>query len=100
MATYRVKAAVGFSAGTVLFLSEGQVAARRHVLDPLGGKKYRVTDRVEFKAGEVIGIEGEPDRVAATRLEAIDRAARGVKAKPAAVPTAPTPGDTASLAIG
>lgn len=69
----RVLSPVGFNAGAVLLLSKEQAVARQHALEPLGGARYRVATRVEFKAGEVIGFDGDPDKVTAAKLEPLGR---------------------------
>ena len=55
----RVLATVSFAAGHRLALSEGQAKVRQHVLKKAGNGIYITTGDVQFKAGEVIGVEGE-----------------------------------------
>ena len=75
-------ATVGFGPGAVLLLGDEQVAPRRHALQSLGGKRYRVTARVEFKAGERMGVEGDIPKGLLDRFDL--SAARPVEQKPAA----------------
>lgn len=43
----------------VLVLDKEQARRRRHNLKPLGKDRYEIINPVEFKAGEVIGYEGD-----------------------------------------
>jgi hypothetical protein len=60
---YRVEGgAATIGADMVLTLSADQVAARRHMLEPVdGGKHWRPRQVVQFKSGEIIGIDVLPD---------------------------------------
>lgn len=49
---------VSFHLGAVLALSAEQASLREHNLEPVGDW-YRVTDSVQFKVGEEIGLEGD-----------------------------------------
>lgn len=54
-----VIAPVSFGPGVRLRLTEAQAGARRLLLRPLGEGCYEVLSHVQFKAGEVIGIDGD-----------------------------------------
>lgn len=58
MKTYEARQAVTLGAGVVLKMSPTQAARRRHLLEDLGGGRHRARAPVQFKAGEVVGIEG------------------------------------------
>jgi hypothetical protein len=59
MKYYRATAYVTIHGG-VLGLDPSQADARMHRLKPLGGNRYEVRDpTVQFKRGEVFGIEGD-----------------------------------------
>lgn len=84
----RVLATVSFAAGHRLALSEGQVKARRHALKKAGNGVYITTAEVQFKAGEVIGVEGDLPK----SLQAlVDTGARPARAR-----TAPVSNDQAA----
>ena len=55
---YLVNAPASIAAG-VLVLDAGQAAARRHALHELGEGRYQVMQPVQFKAGELIGYDGD-----------------------------------------
>ena len=61
-----------FAAGTRLQLSEAQARRRRHVLQADGDGIYVATAIVQFKAGEEIGLEGEPTKAQAEAVVAKD----------------------------
>ena len=76
----RVLATVSFAAGHRLALSEGQAKVRQHVLKKAGNGIYITTGDVQFKAGEVIGVEGELPKA----LQAlVDTGTKPARAKPA-----------------
>ncbi|MNO08740.1 hypothetical protein D3C81_2315610 [compost metagenome] len=56
-----------------------QAAVRAHSLEAVAGKKgrYIILDAVQFKAGEVIVIPGEPDKALAQRVSKVERAVGG-----------------------
>ena len=54
-----VIATVSFGPGVRLGLSEAQAGARRLLLRPVGDNRYEAVAPVQFKAGEIIGIEGD-----------------------------------------
>jgi hypothetical protein len=56
---YRVLEPATFGPGARLTLTEDQAAPRRHVLMRLSGDLYETTDLVQFKAGEVLGVQGD-----------------------------------------
>ncbi len=61
-----------FAAGTRLQLSEAQARCRRHVLQAAGDGVFVATAIVQFKAGEEIGLEGEPTKAQAEAVVAKD----------------------------
>lgn len=52
-----------FGTSMILGLSDEQVAARAHVLEAVEGGGYRPTAPIQFKAGELIQIAGDPDNL-------------------------------------
>lgn len=63
MQSYKVTAAkVTFGPGTVLRLKKEQYDARSHNLEPIEKNIYTVEAPVEFKSGEVIGLEGDVNK--------------------------------------
>lgn len=54
-----ITAIATFGAGTVLGLSEAQAAPRAHALKKIGNGRYEVQTSVQFKAGEIIELEGD-----------------------------------------
>lgn len=59
---------VNFGIGTILELTERQYEKRKQALKKLFGNKYEVLLPVQFKRGEVVGIEGEPDKYLQAKL--------------------------------
>lgn len=59
MDRYLIVAPAFFGAGSRLGLSKEQAAARFHALKEVGKGVYVALDSVQFKAGEVIGVDGE-----------------------------------------
>lgn len=70
MKHYTTSKTVAFGPGTVLALSEAQAKLRAGQLQAQADGSYLVTGRVEFKAGEQLGLAAAPDRNQAQRLEA------------------------------
>mgnify|MGYP006198611951 CR=1 FL=1 len=62
-----------------LILTAAQAAARAHSLEAIAGKKgrYTILDAVQFKAGEVIVIPGEPDKALAQKVTKVEKDAGG-----------------------
>lgn len=58
MKKYLITSPATFPAGSVFSLSKEQYSARQFFLQKQG-KNYVATQSVQFKAGEVIGYEGE-----------------------------------------
>lgn len=83
----RVLATISFAAGHRLALSEGQANARRHALSKVGNGIYVTTAEVQFKAGEVIGVEGDFPKA----LQALVDTGKPAPARPAK-PAAPGDG--------
>lgn len=89
MQTYRViSGPVQFHQGAVLKLSAAQIEPRAHALDVGHGGVCAVLSPIEFKTGEVFGLEGEPTRVFLERAEAVGKAPAKKKAAPPAKPAA------------
>lgn len=60
MRNYRTTATTGLNPGAEVALTASQAAARQHALKPTGKRGvYLVTLRVEFKAGETFGYDGD-----------------------------------------
>jgi hypothetical protein len=59
MKTYRTTQLLTVGPGTVLQLSEEQLKDRGHQVEALGKGRYRAKALMQFKRGEVLGIEGE-----------------------------------------
>ena len=78
MPKYKVDQPITLYSGE-LILTAAQAAARAHSLEPVEGKKgrYVILDAVQFKAGEVIVIPGEPDKALAQRVSKVERATGG-----------------------
>lgn len=81
---FRVVAATGLAlaAGTLVGLTEKRQADRfRDALEPVDEKRglYRLRRPVQFKAGEVVGLEGEIPKVLAEAVEATEPEKRGRK---------------------
>lgn len=62
MKQYLITDVVNFNTGVILELSEKQHKVREHCLKKLGGNKYEVLKTVQFKRGEVVGLDGELDK--------------------------------------
>lgn len=62
-----------------LILTAAQAAVRAHSLEAIAGKKgrYIILNAVQFKAGEVIVIPGEPDKALAQRVSKVEKATGG-----------------------
>lgn len=87
----RVLAPVSFAAGTRLFLSEEQARLRSHAAKLLSGGLYLTTAVVQFKAGEIIGIEGDLPKAMEALVETEAKAARRKRVTAVSVPVAAPP---------
>lgn len=76
-----------FGAGARLGLSKEQAAARAGALTDVGKGVYVAKQSVQFKAGEVIGIDGNLPKALAVSVD------RPSKAKKAAVSATPATND-------
>jgi len=91
MRRYRLIEQVTFGPGTLLGLSEAQLARRRHVpvFEPEGGA-HRTIAMVQFKAGEELGVDGDLPRSLSIKMQPLDaesqpeQAAAAAPKKPAA----------------
>lgn len=59
MQTYQATGVVGLNAGAQVKLSKEQAASRAHALTAQGKGVYLVRERIEFKAGEIFGLDGD-----------------------------------------
>ena len=59
---------VNFGISEILELTEKQYESRKHLLKKLKDNKYRVEQNVQFKHGEIVGLETEPDKALNTNL--------------------------------
>lgn len=59
---------VNFSIGDVLGLTDKQYESRQHLLKKLKDGKYYVSQTVQFKCGEIIGLEKEPAKEMLSKL--------------------------------
>lgn len=75
MKKYTLTRTVLVDAGTVLALTEAQVRARKLSLEAVGEGVYKTTAIVNFKAGEMIGMEMLP--------KSLESAVAAVDEKPA-----------------
>lgn len=63
MTIYRILSTLPVAAGTIVQLDDAQAANRAHRIEPLGEGRYRLKELLQFKRGEVVGIEGDLPRV-------------------------------------
>lgn len=80
MQKYKVTARVAVIPSGVIAISAEQSGPRRHNLRDLGGGRFEVQKPVEFKAGEVIGYEGDLPKAMADNLEEMVEAKKRAKA--------------------
>lgn len=80
-AAHRVLERVGYGVGVRLQLAASQIADRRHALDVDDEKAgiVTVTEPIEFRTGEEIGIAHTLTRHEETALEPVDKATRKPK---------------------
>ena len=62
MKQYTITEAMNFNTGSILELTEKQYKGREHCLKKLGNNKYEALATVQFKIGEVIGLDEEVDK--------------------------------------
>jgi hypothetical protein len=84
---YTVTAPAARFAAGVLSLTGEQAARRKHALRHLKDDRYEITAPVEFKAGEVIGYDGDMPKALAVLMEPAEKPAK--KARPAKTDEAP-----------
>lgn len=63
MKTYLIVKLLTVAAGTVVRLSAEQAQRRRGRVTDLGEGRYQLNELLQFKAGEVVGIEGDLPKV-------------------------------------
>lgn len=86
MQGYKLTKAARFGDGDVLGLSDKQIEPRAHALEIVneesGGAIVKVKAPVEFKAGEIVGLDELPKRMAdaAELLQPESRKGKGDKA--------------------
>lgn len=100
-AAHRVLDRVGYGIGVRLQLTVSQIADRRHALAIEDEKAGIVTvsEPIEFRAGEEIGITHALTRHEENALEAVDKTA-AKKARSSSVPTVPAPTNGAGSDAG
>lgn len=76
MKKYQTTTIATLPAGTVMELTAEQAAKRAYALQALGKNVYRATAAVQFKRGEVIGLDAEPPKAMADELIDEKEAAR------------------------
>ena len=59
---------INFGISEILELTEKQYESRKHLLKKLQGNKYEVLQTAQFKRGEIIGLEKEPDKALKSKL--------------------------------
>lgn len=95
MDRYRVCSTLSLFPGSVVALSEAQHAPREARLHARGEGVYEITAPVQFKAGEVLGIDGAiPKPLLGTVVQPFDAQASvlpDAPADPAAAPQATKP---------
>lgn len=86
MKIYKIIAPITLFAGTVR-LTDAQVIGRAHKLAPVPGKKdcYTITGPNQFKAGEVIGYDGDMPKNMASLVEEVGARRRKTADEPQAV---------------
>lgn len=72
MKMYRMVKLMEVGPGTVVKLDDAQAKRRKPRLDVLGEGRYRTKDVMQFKVGEVVGIEAEIPKAHLDRVELID----------------------------
>lgn len=91
MDKFQIVATATFGAGARLGLSKEQAAARVHSLREVARGVYVAQQPVQFKAGEVIGLDGEIPK-------SLGAAVSAPKAKRASKPAAPEATDDSAPA--
>jgi hypothetical protein len=91
-AAHRVLERVGYGVGVRLQLTASQIADRRHALDVDDEKAgiVTVTEPIEFRAGEEIGIAHTLTRHEEAALEPVDKVSRKAKTSVPVSQPAPT----------
>lgn len=71
MVQYEITQLYAVGQGEIVKLTDAQAKLRAHQLESLGEARYRVVQVVQFKKGEVLGIEGEIPKVHLSRVRAL-----------------------------
>jgi hypothetical protein len=71
MVQYEITQLYAVGQGEIVQLTAAQATLRAHQLESLGAARYRVVQVVQFKKGEVLGIEGEIPKVHLSRVRAL-----------------------------
>lgn len=73
MRRYRLIDQVTFGPGTLLGLSEAQLARRRHAaVFEAAGDAHRTITLVQFKAGEELGVDGDLPRSLSSKMQLLE----------------------------
>lgn len=59
---------VNFGISEILELTDKQYESRQHLLKKLKDGKYQVSQTVQFKRGEIVGLEKKPSKEMLSRL--------------------------------
>ncbi len=87
---YRILQPLSFYAGALLYLTNEQARPRRAVLKPLGDGLpcYEVITEANFKAGEIIGFDGDLPKAMAASVEPVPMLMNMIEAEAEAIATA------------
>lgn len=93
---YRVLQPIHVPPGVVLTLDGAQARARSPWLRPLGPDTYQSAGMLCFKAGEIVGIDGDTPRAFAGRIQPVQPAVAGQAVSAATPETQRAPQDAAA----
>jgi hypothetical protein len=65
-----IGSALSLGAGTIE-LTEAQAKVRLHALDRVKGNVYKINNVIQFKVGEIIGLDAELPKTIVDRLQAV-----------------------------
>ncbi len=69
---YQVLVPIGFTAGQVLTLPKETITRRADFLRHLDGDRYELKSNIDFKAGEIIGLEGKQSHAMLEKMICLD----------------------------